>query len=136
MSSPPPPSPDELRRQRRLREEIVEARFQHNKKARFWTGVSIGFFLSLLLNGGFALFGDRWIMITILILIGTAWSVIVQFKSINHLVSSAVYGLSALIILCITYHPWPPFFWCLACIINGALIGIVNDMYRTKFMGI
>ncbi len=136
MNSPPVPTPEELKRQRRLKEEIAEARFQHNKKARFWTGASIGFFLSLLLNGGMAIFADRWVMIALLVFIGTAWSVLVQFKNINHLISAAVYGISAMIMLFVAYDPFPPLFWCLAVIINGALIGVVNDIYRTKFMGI
>jgi hypothetical protein len=48
----------------------------------------------------------------------------------------ASYGLSALVTFCIAYHPMPPLFWCLVGIINGALIGTINDIYRTKFMGV
>ena len=136
MNSPPAPTPEELKRQRLLKEEIAEARYQHNKKARVWTGASIGFFLSLLMNGGFLIFSDRWMMVTFLVLFGAAWSLLVQFKTINHLISAAVYGISAMIILFVAYDPFPPLFWCLAVVINGALIGVVNDIYRTKFMGI
>jgi hypothetical protein len=136
MSSPPAPTPEELKRQRRLKEEIAEARYQHNKKARIWTGAGIGFFLSLLMNSGFLIFSDRWIMVTFLVFLGTTWSLLVQFKNINHLISAAVYGISAMILLFVVYDPFPPLFWCLAVVINGALIGVVNDIYRTKFMGI
>ena len=97
MTATPPPTPEELRRLQRFNEEISDARYKRSMQSRLWTAIGIGFILSLLMNGGFVVFGYGWGMNLLLTLSGTAWSVLVQFKDINHLTSCAVYDLTALV---------------------------------------
>ncbi len=134
MPKPPLPTPAELRQQRLDMEQRSEREFIRTRKRRLWTAAIIGFLsttaCSVVPN---ATSQGVWLQIGAVILFGIAWSIIVQFKAVNHLVSCLVFGLVCIIAL--VTAPTINLFWWLGLVMNGALIGIINEIYRKHILG-
>jgi hypothetical protein len=134
-SKAPLPTPDELRQQRLEMERRGEQEFIRTRTRRLWTAVAIGSILSMLCCVMPILVGHgMWAQICTIILLGTAWSVVVQFCNINHLLSCIVFAGASLIIL-ISGWGFPDPLWLLGIVVDGALIGIVNEIYRRHILG-
>jgi hypothetical protein len=126
-------TPEQLREERRARDALSDQRRLKNRRERIGTALAIGLLVPLALSV-LPTMGIEPLMIPV-VLLGGAWSVVVQFKRINHLVSCAVYGL-AMIALLARFEASPNLFWWLGMVLAGALIGILNDLYRSKLDGL
>ncbi len=130
---PPHPTPEQLREEQRLRDERSDARYRKYLRERvcyaILIGVAVPLPLSVIPQGGVCMS-----MIPV-VLCGIAWSVVVQIKAINHLISCVVYGLSMIVMLAIIDGK-AELFWWLGLTVAGALIGIINDIYRDRARGI
>ena len=130
---PPHPTPEQLREEQRLRDERSDARYRKYLRERVRYAALIGLFVPLTLSV-LAQLSVSLSMIPV-VLCGIVWSVVVQVKAINHLISTVVYGLGMIVLLAVIDGK-AELSWWLGLTVAGALIGIINDIYRDRSRGI